>query len=428
MKPGARIEAAIEVLTAFDSTPRPIERMLKEWGRNNRYAGSKDRRAIGAYVFGVMRERARLAYQMQSEDPRALMIAHLATSEQEDWQSCFDGSTHCPTPLTEEEGSALDAPRENPPEAVRLNLPAWLSDDVMKVFGPDTEAAMAAMSSRASLDLRANTLKRTRDEVCAELAAHDILAEPTPHSPDGLRINPSEDGRLPNVEALDAFKSGHFEVQDEGSQLAAQIGNAKPGEQVIDFCAGAGGKTLALAAAMQGKGQIFAFDIEDSKLKNLKSRLARANVRNVQVKRINPGYQPSSNPDPDSALADLAGTADLVFVDAPCSGSGTWRRHPDAKWRLTEADLERYGNLQREVLARAARLVKPGGRMVYVTCSILARENSEQVEEFLKMYREFQCEEVSTDAPRMVTDKGLQLSPHSTGTDGFFISVLRKRA
>lgn len=429
MKPGARVQAAIEILAAFDTRPKPLERMLKDWGRANRYAGSKDRRAIGEYVYSVMRARGELAHKMASTEPRSLMIALLhrqSLLEGEDgWKTWFDGSTHAPEPLTMAEVKQLVADESELPVAAKLNIPEWLLDDITETFGFDASVAMAAMAGRAPVDLRANALKGTRLEAHDALAAEGIETGGTPLAALGLRVQEAQTGSRPDIEKSQAYKKGLVEVQDEGSQLAAHIAGAKPGEQVIDLCAGAGGKTLALAAAMGNHGQIFACDTEGAKLKNLKPRLARAGARNVQVRKIRP-FTPQGAEDVDPDLFELQGAADLVLLDVPCSGSGTWRRHPDARWRLTAQDLETYCTAQASILKRGAALVKPGGRLVYVTCSILARENEEQVTRFLASNAEFTQADIDASLPGIRIKGSLQMAPHITGTDGFFVSMLPK--
>jgi 16S rRNA (cytosine967-C5)-methyltransferase len=424
MKPGAQVQAAIEILMAFNEGPRPIERMLKDWGRKNRYAGSKDRRAIGEHVFGVMRGRGTLSHKMGSSEPRALMIAYLDDRYQEvkEWKSWFDGATHGPVFLSSEEETLLCAEPAPAPRAATLNIPDWLLGDIDQTFGPNADGAMAAMNKRAGVDLRVNILKTTREGALTALTEEGLDVEATPHSPLGLRL--VETSHHVSVEQTQTYKKGLVEVQDEGSQLAAAIAGAKSGEQVVDLCAGAGGKTLAMAAAMGNHGQIFAFDTAGTKLKNLKPRLARAGARNVQVKKINPFIQAPNEIDLD--LVSLEQAVDLVVLDVPCSGSGTWRRHPDARWRLTEEDLETYCRDQFSILKRGAALVKPGGRLVYITCSILARENGDQVERFVSEERDFAIEDIDLAFPGIRTGGTLQMAPHVTATDGFFVAVLRK--
>jgi 16S rRNA (cytosine967-C5)-methyltransferase len=295
------------------------------------------------------------------------------------------------------------------------------------VFGEDRAAEAAAMASRAPLDLRVNTLKSNRDKVLKALA--HLHAKPTPWSPNGLRIELGADAKNPGIQSEEDFIKGAVEVQDEGSQLAALLTAAKPGEQVIDLCAGAGGKTLALAALMQGKGRLIATDRDKRQLAPIHERLSRAGVHNAEVRT------PKGEADP---LLDIRASADLVVIDAPCTGTGTWRRNPDAKWRMRPGALEIRLKDQAEVLERAVSLVKPGGRITYVTCSVLAEENGEQVAAFVGRHPEFaivppeQTASVLWDKADAFAEAALKspegwlMTPRRTGTDGFFVSVLKK--
>ncbi len=281
------------------------------------------------------------------------------------------------------------------------------------------------MPARPPLDLRVNTLKAEREKVAQRLARLGVA--PTPFSPVGLRIAPTEGVRRhPNVQAEETFQRGRFEVQDEGSQLCALLTGAKPGEQVLDLCAGGGGKTLALAAAMENRGQIYATDADKNRLQPIFERLKRAGARNVQVRQPEPGV-----------LDDLAGAMDRVLVDAPCSGSGIWRRRPDAKWRMTPEALAKRVAEQDAVLADAARFVKPGGRLVYVTCSLIPSENGERVAAFLATHRRLPralqfrtCggtpSRRSQRPAQSLADTSLLLTPRRTGTDGFFLAALAR--
>ena len=283
------------------------------------------------------------------------------------------------------------------------------------------------MASRAPLDLRVNTLKASREKMLPRLS--HLGAQPTPWSPIGLRIELGADARNPGIHAEEDFIKGAVEVQDEGSQLAALLSAAKPGEQVIDLCAGAGGKTLALAAMMQGKGRLIATDHDKRQLAPIHERLSRAGIHNADVRT------PKGDADP---LADIHASADLVLIDAPCTGTGTWRRNPDAKWRMRPGALEVRLKDQAEVLDRAAALVKPGGRIAYITCSVLPPENGEQVRAFVARHPEFavvppqQTASVLWDKAEdfanaaLESPEGWLMTPRRTGTDGFFVSVLKK--
>ncbi|HEX7129893.1 MAG TPA: RsmB/NOP family class I SAM-dependent RNA methyltransferase [Rhodanobacteraceae bacterium] len=432
MTPAARLSAAIEVLAEIFDRRRPAADALKDWGLSHRFAGSGDRAAIAGLVYDALRRRASSAWMMGAETPRAIVLGMLSRERGLDSTAVArlaDGSRFAPAPLTADERRRLDAAElAAAPPWVAGDYPEWLDPQMAEAFGAERAEEGAALAARAPLDLRVNTLKTTVSRA-AEALAH-LGAGPGRWSPVGLRIPLDPDARSPGIHAEPAFVKGQVEVQDEGSQLAALMSEARPGEQVVDLCAGAGGKTLALAAMMENRGQIYATDPDKRRLAPIHDRLERAGVRNVQVRTPRPGSDP---------LADLAGRADLVFVDAPCSGSGAWRRNPDAKWRLRPAALERRRAEQAAVLDRAASLVKPGGRIAYVTCSVLAGENGTQIGAFLARDRRFSVVppgEVAAAAlgeraflfgrAVLLSDTGLLMTPRRTGTDGFFVSLLRR--
>lgn len=431
MRPGARIRAAIEVLEDIAVNHRPASTALADWGRSHRFAGSGDRAAIGTIVFDALRQKNSFAWKMGSDDPRALALA--ASGEAlgltpASLQSVADGSDYSIAPLTSEEVAGLErAIADDAPLAVRGDIPEWLAASFERTFGGRAGEEGRALSSRAPIDLRANALKATREKVLKAFAKFD--AEPTPWSPVGVRIPaPAGPAKSPNVEADTAHGKGWFEVQDEGSQLAALIAGAAPREQVLDLCAGAGGKTLAMAAGMQNTGQIYAYDTSRSQLRPIFERLKRAGVRNVQVMEAGDEAQ----------LASLAGRFDLVLVDAPCTGSGTWRRRPDAKWRLKPEAVALRLAEQREALANAAPMVKPGGRLAYVTCSVVGEENGDQVQAFLADHPDFFLSPVAEHWVARIggqmpvsadgAETTLLLTPASHGTDGFFIAILERRS
>ena len=307
---------------------------------------------------------------------------------------------------------------------MRADVPEWVFPKFVRLFGDNAVAEGEALALRPPLDMRANRLKGKRERVAKALARFG--AAPAPYSPDGVRIPPTAgDGRHPNVQVEPAFQKGWFEVQDEGSQLAALAVAAKAGQQVLDLCAGAGGKTLALAAAMGGKGRVVATDSDRQRLAPIFERTKRAAAHNVEVRAAG------------ASLDNLAGKMDAVLIDAPCTGTGVWRRRPDAKWRLSERALGERLAEQAALLASATRYVKPGGRLVYVTCSLLPEENEDQVAAFLGGASDFRAlpsadviagmgaEPGLADAA-LAASNGVVLTPRRTGTDGFFISVLEK--
>jgi 16S rRNA (cytosine967-C5)-methyltransferase len=429
MTPAARISAAIEVLADIEARRRPAGDVLKEWGFAHRFAGSGDRAAIAGLVYDALRRRASSAHVMGEETPRAIVLGMLRLERKLDLpalERLFDGARFAPPPLGDQERARLQAGTlEGAPPWIAGDYPEWLDQHLAMVFGDERAAESAALASRAPLDLRVNTLNGTRDDAAGALA--HLAPVPTRWSPSGLRITLNPEAKSPAIHAEPAFIKGLIEVQDEGSQLAALLAAPKPGGQVIDLCAGAGGKTLALAAAMENRGQIYATDDDKRRLAPIHARIERAGAHNVQVRT------PKGDTD---VLADLAGRADLVLIDAPCTGIGVWRRNPDAKWRMRPGALDVRVNEQAEVLERAVGLVKPGGRIAYVTCSVLDQENGAQVRGFLARHADFAlvppAEVANALGERaflfrravLMSDEGLLMTPRRTDTDGFFISVI----
>jgi len=433
MTPSGRLSAAIEVFADIEARRRPAGDALKDWGLSHRFAGSGDRAAIAGLVYDALRRKASSAWLIGEATARAVLIGMLhrerglATA---DIATLCSGARFAPAPLTAAEKTALDAGTlEAAPAHVQGDYPDWLDPYLERVFGDERPAEGEALASRAPLDLRVNTLSATRDEVLPRLS--HLGAEPSRWSPAGLRIRLAADAKSPAIHAEPVYLKGQIEVQDEGSQLAALLADAKPGEQVIDLCAGAGGKTLALAAAMENHGQIYAADSDKRRLAAIHERIARADARNIQVRT------PRGEAD---ILADLADRADLVLIDAPCTGTGTWRRNPDAKWRIRPGSLAERLKEQETVLERAAGLVKPGGRIAYVTCSVLAEENGDQVRAFTARHPDFSVEKPGEVAKALgeraylfgravlVSGEGLLMTPRRTDTDGFFVSLLRRSA
>ncbi len=426
---GARIAAAIEILADIEARRRPATDALKDWGLAHRFAGSKDRSSIGTLVFDALRRRASAAYVMGAESPRAIILGALRLVRGLDLtevEALFSGEAHAPEALDETERARFAAGSlEGAPAHVAGDFPAWLEPSFAAVFGESLVAETSALALRAPVDLRVNTLKAAREKALASLA--HLHAEPTPLSPIGLRLPLTPEGRNPALAAEADYVKGRVEIQDEGSQLAALLSAAKPGEQVLDLCAGAGGKTLALAALMQNKGQIYASDDDGRRLAPIYKRLERAGARNVQIRAPRRGHD---------ALADLAGACDLVLIDAPCTGTGAWRRNPDAKWRIRPGALEQRIADQDQTLAAAARFVKPQGRILYVTCSLLREENEDRIGAFLAANRAFQAGPAEAMAaaaglPQLAAfastlGPGVRLSPAASGTDGFFIALLAR--
>jgi 16S rRNA (cytosine967-C5)-methyltransferase len=429
MTPAARLSATIEVLDDLAVRPRPLNDALKDWAQTHRFAGSGDRAAIGAMTHDALRRRASARWIMQGEDGRATALGMLKAARGMDAAAIAalcDDSRFAPAPLTEEERGALTSrDLADAPEHVRGDIPEWLAPEFTTAFGADAAAEGEAMARRAPLDLRVNTLKTIRLKALPALAEYEAVAGG--HGPDAIRIPPRADGRIKPVQADPLFLKGMVEIQDEGSQIVARLAAPEPGQQVLDYCAGGGGKSLAMAALMNNKGQIFASDADSRRLAPIHDRIARAGVRNVQVRTPRGGVMP---------LDDLAGRMDLVLVDAPCTGTGTWRRNPDAKWRMREGSLTQRLKEQIEVIDLAVGYVREEGAFVYVTCSVLPAENDAQMAGLLARHPGFERIDLTETAaframPTLAasirrTMHGLLLTPLRTGTDGFYIAALRR--
>jgi 16S rRNA (cytosine967-C5)-methyltransferase len=433
--PAARIEAAIALLEAVEAAPRrPADAIANDFFRARRFIGSADRRVVSERTWAVLRARRRLGWWLDrvgmAEVPALLVAASLIV---EGWDAAgvgqtYSGGRHAPARLEDGalaalgqlQGHTLSHP--DMPEAIRLEVPDFLLPLLRARFGAALEAELAAMDGQAPLDLRVNTLKTDRESVRSALAADGIDAELTALSPWGLRVV----GRRP-VMATRAFQDGLIEIQDEGSQLVAAVVGATPGMAVCDWCAGAGGKTLALAMTMNNRGHIVACDVSAPRLDGAVRRLRRAGVHNAERHLVEPG---------DKWAKRRAGRFDRVLVDAPCTGTGTWRRNPDARLRLQERDLEELLPKQAAILDVAERLVRPGGRLIYATCSLLGEENEDQVSGFLARHPQFHAVAVEEAWPLDVPTRGqgvhlsqgayLSLSPRRHGTDGFFAAVLER--
>lgn len=429
MTPAARLQAAIEVLEQIDDSSRPADQVASLYFKGRRYIGAKDRRAVQEIVWRVLRTKARidwfLADMDHPADSRARVLADMALQGIQPEKDLFTGA-HSARPPGKEERQMMERLHarqpfhHDMPAWVKGEYPEWLEARLTALFGERLSAEMGAMRDEAPLDLRVNTLKGTRDDAIAMLAAEQVPAEPTQWSPLALRLK----RRAPMVQ-LQAWRTGLVEIQDEGSQLVALLTDVEPGQAVVDYCAGAGGKTLALAAAMQNKGRLVACDVAEWRVDKAQERLRRAGVHNV-TRRVITG-------EADKWIKRSAASFDRVLVDAPCTGTGTWRRNPDAKWQLGETDLLELVESQKTILASASRLVKPGGLMVYATCSILPDENEGQIENFLAAHPDFTLVPVPTlwdrlvGTPCPVEGPWLRLSPLTHGTDGFFAAVLQRK-
>jgi 16S rRNA (cytosine967-C5)-methyltransferase len=421
LRDGGRLSAAIEVVEEVFARRRPVRLALKAWGEGARYAGARDRACVSGLVLDVLRRRRSLGWMMGDDGAGSLVLGaarHL-------WRWGLDrldaavGDDHGPGNLSHTQRERLETPLDlegaEPP--VRGDYADWMDEPLMRIFAETRVAEAAALAQRAPLDLRVNTLRADDAGTLEALAPFGARPTALRHA---LRIDPpAADARAAPVEAAPEFEEGWFEVQDLGSQIAAGCAGDIAGRQVLDLCAGGGGKTLAMAAAMGGSGQIFAFDRDARRLTDTVRRARRAGVTNLEVR----------SPIHAAPLAGLEGRMDVVFVDAPCTGSGTWRRHPDAKWRLTPQQLARRIEEQDRALDDAARYVRPGGRVVYVTCSLFAEENEDRVCAFLGRHPGFRTSPIGPKPLGRQTAEGwLRLTPLADGTDGFFIAVLASPA
>ncbi len=436
MTPGARIAAAIGVLASITAGRVPADEVVGDYFRRHRFAGVKDRAAIGEHVYGVLRHRGALDWWIarvgegMAPDARRRVLVALALLD--GWTpakiaGACDGDRFRPAPLDMVERRMIAAlsggelAHRDMPAHARGNYPPWLEPQLEAALGRGLAREMAAVQAGAHLDLRANRLKTNREAARALLGRDGIEAAETKHSPDGLRVFE----RVP-LGTLDAFRGGLVEVQDEGSQLAALLVDARPGMRVVDFCAGAGGKSLALAACMENRGHLVACDVAERRLERATERLRRAGASMVQRKTLASAH--------DKWVKRHAGSFDRVLVDAPCSGTGTWRRNPDAIWRLAPGDLAALTAVQAEILDSAARLVRPGGRLVYVTCSVLGEENEAQIDAFRARHGDFAVLPVGAVWAGTVGGQCpargdmLRLTPARHGTDGFFVAVLERQA
>lgn len=445
MQPSAHIQAALDLLADahLGARTRPMDKALAYYFKNRRYIGSKDKKNISELVYGFIRHKGLLDYATGKKvaGGRLLMLAYLRCVKNKsvrDIEALFDGERFSPEELSPEEQMFIEnvkipAPEELPFSA-RYNIPAWLEGELTSSLGDDLAPTLTAMLEEAPTDIRVNTLKTSRPKLLNMLKVEhkqkrlDETPNPTPFTPNGLRYK-----RRQGLFVLPSFKDGLFEVQDAGSQLLAALSPVKKGQYVIDMCAGAGGKTLALAAKMGNKGRILACDVAEQKLTELKRRLKRAGVDTVATATI--------KDERDSYLKRHKNKADVVFLDVPCSGSGTWRRNPDGKWHLTADKLNHLSTLQKSILASGARLVKNGGYVVYATCSVLAKENSHVVQEFTSKNPNFKAvpiadvwQQAQQAGSILPTSKcpvdsdalGLQLLPHIHKTDGFYVAVLKR--
>ena len=439
MTPGSRLIASQELLDEIWSVTLPPDVVIDIYFRRRRYAGSKDRRAIKDRVFNILRRREKLDWWIArtgvglSSSARTRLIADLAISDRstvDQIAGWFSGAQHLQQALDDVErklaGALYGQPlqHQDMPRPVAFEYPEWMDQSLSALWGNRLEEEITALNERAPIDLRINTLKTSPEAARAALAEAGIEVHPTPFSPVGLRV-----GGHPRLGGTAAFKKGLVEIQDEGSQLLSFLVGAGPGMTVVDYCAGAGGKTLAMAATMTRDGalagRLYACDISANRMERMQSRIKRAGAFGVKRRTI--------AATDDNWVAENAGRADRVLVDVPCTGTGTWRRDVNAKWRHQPTDLDALCDDQKSILGAASKLLKIGGRLVYATCSFLQEENEQQVEWFLANFSNFSTLAMDEIWRETIGGKppsagaGLRLSPASTGTDGFFCAVLERQ-
>ena len=428
MRPAAQLQATIELLDKIEETRYPADRTMAQYFKQRRYIGSKDKAAISEQLYTVLRHRLSFEYLLEKAGlgthSRMLAALLMKVEGESDVSRFFDGERYSPKALRPEQIEAfdnIDISLDDAPLNVQLNVPEWICGSLQNSLGDRFEEEMRATNQRASTDIRINTLKSSVGQVSQILKTVGYSFESTDLSPWGIRF----DGRVA-LFGLDAFKQGWFEVQDEGSQLLALLSNVKAGDKVVDFCAGAGGKTLAMAAMMENKGTIYSCDVHSKRLENLTKRTKRNGVHNVRTHVLS-----SEN---DKWVKKHKEMADVVLIDAPCTGTGTWRRSPDSRWNLTQESVDNLTSLQQSILQSAKRLVKPGGRLLYATCSLLNDENEQQVTKFLEVNDEFEA--IDFDLPKSLASNEHQIQvnghqlrtfPALSGTDGFFVACIQRK-
>ena len=431
MTPAARLQATIESLSDLEESGNPARHIVSRYLRKRRYIGAKDRSAIRNTVFGIIRDQFHLDLQISNAgakpSPRSRALANILIggNSLDEIALLCTGHQYSPPKLTEPEKIWLltltkisKVTAQTVPDWVRGNYPSWLEPELWRSFGGNPMSEMVALNSPAPTDLRVNEAKANRKQVLKALHSQGFKAEPTSFAANAIRLFDR-----PAVTSSEAYRNGLIELQDEGAQLIADLVDVEPGHCVIDFCAGAGGKTLALAPKIRKPGQLIACDIDSARLNKIKPRLKRAGVHHVETRVLT---------DDDSWLTKAKGTGDRVLLDVPCSGTGAWRREPDARHRLTPTLLASYVVKQQVILDLACQLVSPGGRLIYATCSVLASENEDQIERFLHVQDNFSISPIGPIWRKTVGSNGapnenmLQLTPKRHGVDGFFVAVLTR--
>ncbi|SCA56908.1 tRNA/rRNA cytosine-C5-methylase [Candidatus Terasakiella magnetica] len=428
MKPAARLQSVIELLEAVFEGKRPADALSTDYFKARRYAGSKDRRFINTRLYETLRNRAKLGWLAEQVSleatPRTLVLIDAALKE-EDVQSLFTGDQYAPEALSAQEIGTLallsDHDVTNAPDPIRFEYPEWLDKDLRESLGEHFEEVINALNQEAPLDIRINALHPDKAKAVEILKAQNIEAEPTPYSPWGLRS-----AKKVKLGGIKAYKEGLIDIQDEGSQLISLLTQPKDCELVMDFCAGAGGKTLAMAAEMENKGALYALDISPTRLYKMRPRLERAKVSNVHLHPI--------KAENDPWLKQFETRLDRVLIDAPCSGVGSWRRAPESRWKMTSELLEDLIGRQERILDSSAHLVRPGGYVVYATCSLLKRENEDQIAKFLTSHDNYTVLPVSeawadlfdTECP--FEGEFMQMRPDLHKSDGFFCAILQRQS
>ncbi|MCJ8322707.1 MAG: RsmB/NOP family class I SAM-dependent RNA methyltransferase [Rhizobiales bacterium] len=429
MRPEAHLAATIEILSTLFETARPTDKYLDGYFKANRYAGSKDKRAIRTIVYDIYRHLRQYEFVIGSAQPRSLVMAYLLGQgdDAETIGQKFNGEKYAAANLSDDEVTAIANAKnlKDASKAVLQNVADWQYAQFNNQFGDNTESELEALNQQASLDVRVNTAQTNIEDAQKALSKQGLESVATSLSPIGLRLEPTT-----QLTQSPSYRYGAVEIQDEAAQVASLLAGAKPKMSIVDYCAGGGGKTLALAAQMQNKGQVYALDIDQARLKAIKPRIDRAKLHNVQTHKL--GSEKTNQ-----LMYELAGNVDITFVDAPCSGTGTWRRAPDARFNLTEDMLNQLVQRQSHILESASKLVKNGGKLVYATCSLFSAENENQVSKFLANNAEFEllpfAQEweihLKTPVPQSASslEGTLLLTPNQHNTDGFFVAVMQRK-
>ncbi|MDD3021379.1 MAG: RsmB/NOP family class I SAM-dependent RNA methyltransferase [Alphaproteobacteria bacterium] len=427
MTPSARIKAVLDLLERIERATIPMDLTMGDYMRNRRYIGSKDRAYIAETTYAVIRHHARVTWALEQAgaeiSERNRLLAFLKYNHTGNLTDLFEGGKHGAAELSEAETTLIAKLPDNfdtAPVAVRCECPPLYEDSLKSYFGEKFETEMTALISPAYLNLRVNLVMGDRAKAKQLLDEDRVKTRENQFSPWGLAV----EGKT-FLSMTRAFKKGLVEIQDEGSQMIAMACDVKPGQQVLDYCAGAGGKTLALASAMNVKGRIVAMDLEASRLAKARDRFRRAKVSDI----IEP--RPLSDEKNRKWLRRQKQTFDCVLVDVPCSGTGTWRRNPDMRWRTYGPSVEELVGIQREILDKVAGTVKSGGRLVYATCSMLPEENENQIEQFLEQHPEFELRDLKEvwpeGCPPPCDGKFMRLTPLRHRTDGFFAAIMIRK-